>query len=207
MKSFVRMFVFVGVLGMFASPLFAEEVVTPKIDDKAASEKTVMMEKMKAMTSPGAAHKVLEPLAGKWTYASKFWMSADGKPEESTGTSDQMMIFGGRFLKQDVKGAMMGQPFEGIGYLGYDNIKGEYTMTWMDSMITGTMTMSGQFDAVTKTLHTTGANSCPMTGEKARAMRWDWAITDDAHNTFTGYMNGPDGKEFKGMEIVYTKVQ
>ncbi len=78
-------------------------------------------------------------------------------------------------------------------------------MTWLDSMMTGTMTMSGQYDAATKTIHTAGANSCPMTGEKARKMRWDWTFADDTHNTFTSYVSGPDGKEFKGMEIVYTK--
>ena len=166
-----------------------------------------MMEKMKQMMSPSAAHKILEPLAGKWTYTSKFWSSKDGKAEETAGTSDQAIVFGGRFLKIDVKGTWMGQPFEGIGYTGYDNIKQEYVSTWLDSMATGIMTDSGQYDEATKTLRTSGTCSCPLTGEKARPHRAEWTITDNDHNTYATYLKNSDGTEFKAMEINYERVK
>lgn len=177
----------------------------PAAPDAKAAEQQAMMQKVKERTSPTEAHKVLEPLAGQWTYTAKFWMPLEAQPEETTGTSQNTMIFGGRFLKQEAKGTWMNEPFEGIGYTGYDNIKAEYESVWLDSMATGLMTSSGQYDAVSKTLRLLGANSCPLTGEKARPGRSELTITDNDHNTYAFYMIGPDGKEFKAMEIVYQR--
>ena len=50
---------------------------------------------------------------------------------------------GGRYLEQRFKGDIMGMPFEGIGYTGYDNVKKQYWGTWMDNMSTGMMTSTG----------------------------------------------------------------
>ncbi len=61
-------------------------------------EQQAQMEKMKKLMGPSEAHKVLEPLAGKWNYTASFWMAPDAKPETSTGTSESEMIYGGRFL-------------------------------------------------------------------------------------------------------------
>ncbi len=178
-------------------------------DEMPAAEKkpdAAQMEKMKTMMAPSDAHKVLEPLAGQWIYKSKFWMSPDGKVEESSGTSDNEMIYGGRFLKQITKGVWMGESFEGLGYTGYDNIKGEYETVWVDSMATGMMKIAGSYDAASKTLNQSGANSCPMTGNKAMPLRSEWKIVDNDHNVYSSYMTGPDGKEAKGMEIEFTRV-
>ncbi len=181
----------------------------PVAEAPAAAQPTAVdaaqMEKMKALMAPSAAHKTLEAMVGKWNYTSKFWMAADGKPEETSGTSENVLIYGGRFLKQEVKGTWMGQPFEGMGIVGYDNVRAQYQSIWFDSMATGIMSMSGQFDAATNTLNESGKNSCPMTGDKERECRADWKIVDANQNVYSAYTTGPDGKEFKGMEIVYTK--
>ncbi len=163
------------------------------------------MEKMKALMAPTAAHKTLEAMVGKWNYTSKFWMAADGKAEETGGVSENVLIYGGRFLKQEVKGTWMGQPFEGTGIVGYDNVRGQYQSIWFDSMMTGIMSMSGQFDAASNTLKESGKNSCPMTGDKERECRAEWKIVDANQNVYSSYTTGPDGKEFKAMEIVYTR--
>lgn len=164
-----------------------------------------MAEQMVKYGSPGEPHKILESLAGQWTYTTKWWMSADAAPEESQGTSENTMILGGRFLKQDVQGLSMGQPFEGIGIVGYDNIKGEYSSIWIDSMMTGIMSAAGQYDAATKTLTETGSLSCPVTGEKHKPFRGELKIIDNDHYAYSMYSMGPDGQEFKGFEITYTR--
>ncbi len=163
------------------------------------------MEKMKTLMAPGEAHKIFESLAGKWTYTSKMWMPGADKPEESAGTSENTVVYGGRFLKEDVKGTWMAQPFEGTGYVGYDNVREEYQSTWMDSMVTGIMWSSGKYDTATKTLSMSGTNSCPMTGKKNVPGRTEWKVVDATHNTFSMYSAGPDGKEMKMMEIEYQK--
>ena len=175
-----------------------------KMDTKTPADQ-VMMEKMKKMTSPSDAHKILEPLAGKWNYTSKFWMTAEGNPEESSGTSEGLMVFGGRFLKEDFKGVWMNEPFNGLGYTGYDNIKEEYTTIWLDNMATGIMKMSGKYDAAKKMISFSGSNSCPLTGEKDRPGRSELTIVDNDHHTYVMYMTAADGKEFKGMAIDYVR--
>lgn len=166
---------------------------------------TAMMEKMKTMMSPNEFHKVFESFVGKWSYTGKFWMSPEAPAQDMTGTSDHEIIYGGRFLKQTVSGPWMGQQFEGLGYAGYDNVKAEYFSIWMDNMGTGMMTASGQYDAASKTLTMSGVNSCPMTGEKDRKGRSTWTIDSADQNTYASYAYGPDGKEYKAMEIVYTR--
>ncbi len=165
-----------------------------------------LMEKMKALTSPNEAHKALEAFAGKWTYTGQFKMTGDAPAQEMKGTSEITMIFGGRFLKQEIEGPWMGENFNGIGYTGYDNVRQEYVSTWIDSVGTGIMTAAGQYDPATKTLNQVGANSCPLTGEKARPGRSTWTVVDNAHTVYSSYGMGPDGKEFKAMEITYSRV-
>ena len=202
MKTLVRLFVFSMAVG-FSIPAFAEEAAAPAAPAVSAEEQAKMAEVQKRMT-PGAEQKVLEAMAGKWTYKGTFWMP-DGKSQESTGTSTSEMIYGGRFLKETVIGTWMGQPFEGVGITGYDNVKGEYTSIWYDNMATSIMTSAGSFDAATKTLKLGGTASCPMTGIKDMPMRSETVITDNSTHTMTSYMT-MDGKESKGMEIVSTRV-
>lgn len=99
----------------------------------------------------------------------------------------------------------MGEPFEGTGILGYDKIKGEYVNLWFDNMATGVMSITGSYDPTTKTLNLSGSNSCPMTGGM-RDVRAEYILTDENSNVYNSYMAGPDGTEFKSMEILYTRV-
>ena len=211
MNKRIWILLLVLVLGLGLSNGFAaddkmEAMMKDKTTDKSATMMDdAKMQEMMKLSAPGENHKQLEPLVGTWNHTSKWWMSADAPAEESKGTSVNSLILDGRFVKQEFKGQAMGKPFEGLGFFGYDNIKGEYTSIWLDNMATGIFTMSGTYSAATKTLSMSGHNSCPMTGEKARSMRWDWTMTDNDHSTFANYMPGPDGKEYKAMEIVYTR--
>jgi hypothetical protein len=38
-------------------------------------------------------------------------------------------------------------------------------------------------------------------------MRSEWKILDHDHHTFISYAKGPDGKEYKSVEEVYTRVK
>jgi hypothetical protein len=178
-------------------------------DEKAAADPKAQerMKKMQEYATPGDAHKTLASMAGKWKVQSKWWESADGKPQESAGTSTMKMVLGGRFLQQEFKGKAMGQPFEGMALTGYNNLKGEYESLWIDNMGTGMTRASGSYDAGTKTMNEKGEFSCPITGDKERAYRSEWKMADKDHSTFTMFMKGPDGKEFKSMEMAYTRAK
>lgn len=214
-KLFLGMIVGIGVLsgaylGNCADQPVAAAPSAPVGAGQSAAAAPVMDEKMQEMmkyTMPGEQHKVLESLAGNWSYTMKWWMKADAPPEESQGTTENKMILGGRFLSQETRGTAMGQPFEGIGLTGYDLIKGEYSSVWLDNMSTGIMKTSAQYDATTKTFSEQGSVSCPMTGEKERSFRAVMKLVDNDHYSYEWHMNDEAGKEFKSMEISYSRVK
>ena len=170
--------------------------------------KQAAMEAMQKVGSPSEGHKALEPFTGSWTYTAQWWMSPDAPPEAMTCSTTNSLIFVGRFLKQEIRGQAEGQPpFEGIGFTGYDNIRKEYQTIWFDNMATGMMMGTGQFDAATKTLTDQGDFSCPVTGEGHRVFRTAWTVIDQDHTTYENYMRTPEGREFKAMEIHYSRAQ
>ena len=185
------------------SAVFAADEKAPAAAPDAAMQ--AKMEEMKKLGAPGENHKLLEPFVGNWKATVKFWMTPEGKPEESQGTSNNHWILDGRFVQQDFKGTSMGQPFEGLGFMGYDNIRGEFSSLWMDNMATGIMVGAGQYDTGAKAFNGNATVSCPMTGEKNRSMRTVCKVVDANHLTHEMYMNDKDGKEFKAMEISYER--
>ena len=163
-----------------------------------------MMAKMKEYSTPNENHKLLNQFVGSWTYAMKWWMAPEGKADESTGTSEVKSIMGGRFIEQSVSGTSMNQPFEGRGIVGFDNLKKEFTSVWFDDMATGMMISGGQYDPATKTISEKGSMSCPITNGP-RSYRTLIKLVDDNTHVYEMYMDDEKGKEFKTMEITYTR--
>lgn len=157
------------------------------------------------LSMPNENHQVLNPIAGEWNQTTSMWMVPNAPAQISSGTMSAEWILGGRFLKQDFKGEAMGQPFEGLGLLGYDNVKKEYTSVWTDNISTGVVVSTGQYNPAAKTISESGLASCPMTGEAHKQFRGEWTIVDNDHLTYDMYTKGPDGVEFKTLQISYTR--
>ena len=168
-----------------------------------AEEKAMMEAWQKAMT-PGAPHKQLDGMVGTWNTTVKMWMAPAAPVTESTGTSENKWVLGGRYIEQRFKGTFMGQPFEGIGYTGYDNVTKQFTGMWMDNMSTGTMVSNGWAQADGKTWHFRSTMADPATG---RMMPIDEKVTVVDKNTHIMEMwaPGPDGKMYRSMEITYKR--
>lgn len=168
------------------------------------------MKKWEEYATPGEQQKMLQTYEGNWTYKSKSWEKPDSKKaEESTGTSSFKMVLGGRFLQQEVKGTAMGQPFEGHGMIGYDNVRERYDSTWMDSMGTGIMKGEGTYDKKSKTITDFGEFTSPTDADKTAQYRSEWKLKDKDNMTFTMYVKGMNNieKEYKMMEMTYKRVQ
>jgi hypothetical protein len=167
-------------------------------DEKAA------MEAMQKAATPGEAHKKLEAVVGTFDTKVKTWMDPSKPPEESTGTSENTWVLGNRYVQMKYQGTMMGQPFSGMGYQGYDNVTKKYVGTWMDTMGTGIMTTTGQADKSGKTMTMTGSAADPVSG-KMMKLTEKMTVTDNDHHSFEMWAPGPDGKPVKMMEIEYTR--
>ena len=185
---------------VLASAAFAAEPA--KMDPKTQE----IMKKYEEAGTPGEAHKRLEPLAGKWKTSTQMWQSANAKPEVAKGSAEFKMILGGRWLQQEMKGTAMGQPFQGMGLLGYDNVKEKYSSIWLDSMSTTAMRAEGTYDPSTKTLKDQGTYSDPLTATKTQDFRSEWQMPSKDKMVFSLFGKGPEGgPEFKMMEVTYTR--
>lgn len=193
--------------GLIMSILSGASVQAADVQPQMTEEMQAHMAKAKEAGAPGANHAILKPLEGEWTVTGLSWMKPNDKPQQSVGTSSLAWILDGRFLKQTFKGEWAGQPFEGLGFIGYDNLKKEYISVWMDNVSTGIFKATGRYDAATKTIKETGSFSCPMTGEKDMWFRSEWKIAGKNRHVYSMYIKDPAGKEFKSMELTYKRVK
>jgi hypothetical protein len=192
------------IAGAGAAKVHAQDNQEPAKTDAMDKAQQEMMAKWQEFSTPGEGHKALEPLVGTWDYTVTWWETPESQPQKSTGTSEVKWIMEGRFLEQTAKGTAMGQEFQGMGLMGYDNMKKEYTGVWIDNMGTGMMTSAGTYDPETKSFTEKGSFSCPQEdGEKA--FRGVTTILGPDKYTYEMFAAGKDGKEARMMEIVYTR--
>ena len=165
---------------------------------------STQMEAMQKAATPGEAHKKLEAVVGTFDVKVTMWMDPGKPPAESTGIAEDKWALGNRYVEERFEGTFMGQPFSGIGYTGYDNVKKKYVSTWMDTASTGIMLTTGSGDASGKTMNMSGTMDDPMTG-KPQDFTEKMTVADNDHHMLEMWGAGPDGKNYKMMEIQYTR--
>lgn len=164
-------------------------------------EEQAMMAAMEKAATPGAEHAWLAAMAGGWDFTASFWMRPGDPPTTSTGRAERSMMLGGRVMVEKVTSEMMGQPFEGFGMMGFDNVGWKYWGTWNDNMTTGVMSSTGTCRNSKCEFQSTAYD--PVTGKLMTARTTSEHAAD--REVHAMYSAGPDGKEFKTMELVYTR--
>lgn len=182
---------------LVTSPAWAKE------KKKGAMDMQLAMEIYAKLAAPGELHTRMASRAGSWNTVTKEWTDPQKPPTESTGACEHTMLLGGRFLRQECTGDMMGQPYTGIGVLGYDNHEKKYVSTWMDSMGTGIFYMEGKADKNDSRITLRGRYDDPLQGPmKLRAVT---KLVDADHEIFEMYGTTKHGKETKMLEITYSR--
>jgi hypothetical protein len=153
--------------------------------------------------TPGEMHQLLAKDDGEWNEEITSWMAPGAPPQKMAATCINKMIMGGRYQESIHTGNMMGMPFEGRSIAGYDNGRKIFVYTWIDNMSSGIMTMEGTWNATTKTMHYKGTTTDPMTG-KSMPVRETFKYMDDGSQLLEMFMMH-EGKEFKSMEIKFTR--
>lgn len=189
MKKTLLTFIALFTVIVIASPLKAQ-------DDN--------MKKWMDYMTPGDMHKMLEKGVGNWTMKTTWWMAPGTEPTVSEAAAVSEMIMGNRYLQTKVTGSMMGMPFHGLAIDGYDNALKLFHTTWIDDMGTGLMSLTGTYDEASKQISYTGKMCDPMSGSMVDVRQ---VVTFNADGTtkMEMYGPGPDGKEFKTMEITTVK--
>ena len=191
-----------GIAALAVGVAAAQDKTAEKKAQPPAMDEKAMMEMMQKAATPGDAHRKLEPMVGTFDAKVKMWMDPSKPAEESTGVSENTWVLGNRFIETKHSGTFMGQPFSGIGYTGYDNVSKKYVGTWMDTASTGVMTSTGAMAGNVMTA--TATMSDPMTGKTSNATM-KTTVTDKDHHTMEMWGPGPDGKNYRMMEITYTR--
>jgi hypothetical protein len=190
---------------LLAAPLVAQTTDKEKAPQPQQSpNQEEMMKKWAAIAMPADAQ--LDDLVGTWDVETKVWMNGTGSPPTVTkGSSIYTWVLGGRFLRQDMKGEMMGMPIEGVGYTGYDNYNKKYVGVWIDNSSTAMFTYSGYADQTGKVFTFFGTMDEWMTGENGKPVKYVTRILSKDKNVFEIHDLAIGSGETKVVEMTYTR--
>lgn len=182
-----------GTLGL-TTPVTAQDKGAPAMDPMTAAM-------IKAGT-PGPEHKTLETWVGDWS--AKIRMFAPGAPPtEGVGSASITSVYGGRYLKEEFNGEVLGQPFQGTSFTGFDNVSKKFVGTWIDSMSTGIAIVEGVWDAASNSYKYEMTHNDPVTGKQKHSKLVVKAVDRNSH--VSEFLEEQNGKWVKTMEITYTR--
>jgi len=170
-----------------------------------ADEMQKQMEAWIESLKPGESHKRLERFVGEWNVEMKMYPGGPGsEPMVTKGTSKIKWILGDRYLEEEFKGSMMGQPYEGRGLQGYNNTRNMYEATWASSMDTHIYTMKGTWPPDSNVINLYGEMDEPTLNVYGRTVNYRTTIIDKDHHKFEIFdlAARPD---YKVIEITYTR--
>ncbi len=155
---------------------------------------------------PGAQHAQLARSIGSWTGKTTMWMAPGMEPTQSTCTSTIAGFMDGRFTKCKLEGEMPGMgPFNGFGIYGFDNTAQKYQAVWIDNCGTGMMTGTGDLSSDGTTMTWKFSYTCPVAKKLTTMREIDRFTGKDSKTTELFAIDPKSGKEFKMMEIIFTR--
>jgi hypothetical protein len=177
-----------------------------KGDGKPAADVQEMMKKFMEFATPGEGHKLLEPLVGKWDVVTRMWWEGPNKPPtETKGVSERKWVLDGRFLLEESSGQMMGMPYKSMSFLGFDNYKKKYVVSYLDSVGTAMYTGEGKFDPSNKVMTLFGKMDDFMIEERDKPVKYVTRIVSKDKQVFEVYDEVGSPNEYKAVEIIYTR--
>lgn len=171
---------------------------------KATAADTPKVADLRDAMEPGKEHERLEPLVGTFDVKVRAWVDPTQPPVESMAVAVSTWVLDKRFIQTMLSGFIMGEPWSGIGYAGFDNIAGKYVATYMDTggtgmdWFTGTMSPDGQTTTLTATVHDA------ITLEPVKT-ELRLSLADNGDHDTQLWQPGPDGKMVKVLELQYVR--
>lgn len=171
------------------------------------ADQEAMMKEWAKWANPGEMHRHLEKFVGRWNVTMKVWMDPSAPAAESKGTCSNSLEIGGRWLRQEYKGEMMGMPYEGTGMLGYDNFRKQFVCSWADNTTTAMLHLTGTCNETGTEFNLSGTMDEPITGERDKKLRHAWKFAGMDSYTMELFDNIPGKGEVKVMELALTRVK
>lgn len=162
-----------------------------------------MMAEMTRLATPDEHHQALGIMVGDWNAKTSFTMDPASPPMEGEGKMTVEWVLGKRYIHSNFKMDFMGQPFEGVGYTGYDIAHEQYIASWMDTMSTKITLMTGneeEGDALV--MH--GTSTTPMGDNPMKIVT---KFTDANTWVDSFYDQMPTGEWVQSGTITYTRIE
>jgi len=160
-----------------------------------------MMAEMMRLGTPGKQHAELAKGVGSWSAHTSFTMDPSQPPVEGPAKMTTETVLGGRYTASEFRMEFMGQPYQGISYMGYDIAHEQFISIWMDSMSTKITHLTGNLDDHGN-LVMTGISTTPMGDNPMKIVT---SFDDDNHMTDKFYDQLPDGSWNQSGTITYTR--
>lgn len=196
--------IIIAVVGMIAAGVAIAGQEKGQVPQQPQVKPEEMAAWQKAAT-PGPHHKHFADMVGAWKAEVKMWMAPGAEPMMSEMKAQCESLFDGRYCAEKIEGVMMGMPFQGMSISGFDNLKGKHTLVWIDNMGTGTIYSEGDCSDSCRVETHQYVQKDPMTGKDMK-VKMVSRLIDKNKWVLESYMVGEDGKEFKNMEITYTRM-
>lgn len=169
-----------------------------KMDDAAA------MAQWMELGKPGEPHRFLKKFEGKWNTTMRMFTAPGAPPMESKGQATIEPVLGGRFMAHHLAIAMMGVPYEGLGYIGFDNNRRVFINSWMDSMSTVISMSKGSINPAGDQITLFGDMDEPSTGEVGKVGKFVYRFQGEDSFVFEAW-EVMYGEPWKVFEIEYTR--
>ena len=193
-----------AVMLLVAVPVVSQEkgnVEPPGAEHAAKAEKE--MAEWQMVNQKGPEHAHFAKMAGAWKTEMKMWMAPETEPMIAPGTAEFRLILDGRYVEEKYVCGFMGQPFEGRGYEGYDQVKKKYVSVWMDSMSTWPSIARGNRDESGKNvMKGTMYDVLTPGGRPYKHVSWE-EDEDTMHAEMFDTL--PDGTEWMVMKMTYRR--
>jgi hypothetical protein len=159
-----------------------------------------------ARLSPGAHHRHLDALLGRWESVVTVWPQPGAEANGSGGTSELEWILNGHWLRLDYRASDSGQGgVRGLGLIGYDNVREEHVFNWLDNVSCSALQSSGPCTDGGRTTALAGTHDDPASGERNHPFRWVIRVGDPGNWTLELYDTARSGAEFRKIRIVNSR--
>ena len=188
------------------SIVFLTNAVSGENAEKDGTQSAVRAKTIESAMTPGEGQKRLEPMVGTFDVKIRTWADPSSPPLESRATSVSAWVLGNRYIQSMLSGYLHDEPFDGIGYIAYDNASETYQAAWMDTGSTGITWYTGSMEAAGKSAVMKADVTNPLTS-KPTPIELRLSIAENGDHMTEIWGQGHGTETFKMMELHYTKTR
>jgi hypothetical protein len=190
-----------GALALFAATVCQSHAKTPAQTELPAAVRLAL---------PGEQHSWLNPLVGEWNVEMLVFPAAGAQPIVSREVkATRRWTLDGRYLREELRGVVFGNPSARDGVLGYNRLDGRFEFTTVDTFEPGQMFYAGRGDETARKFSlygesTEAGSGVEPTGRK-RLLRFEIEVIDDNRNVQRIFARFPGQPEYLFVEQRFSR--